>query len=312
MSAAERVARILALVPWLLNRPGASVEETSAAFGVDRATLLQDLDTIGYCGLPGLGGGDLFEVDLIEDRIVVRMADELSRPLRLTPGEALRLVLAGETVVAALEQDLPALRSAVDRLRDAVGMPSGSTVRLEEEGSELLGPIRDAIRENRRIRLDYAGRADDEPSRRLVSPRTLHVAQGAWYLQGRDDGARDERTFRLDRIVELEVLDEPAEPGDAPPRPPRYEPGPDDVLVELLLDAPARWVGEAVANHETEELPDGGLRVRFWTDAPRWAAELVLAGAPHVRVVAPEDLARSVIRRAEEALANYGPEAVAG
>lgn len=307
MTAADRVARILALVPWLLQRPGASVEETAGAFGVDRITLLQDLDTIGYCGLPGLGGGDLFEVDIVEDRILVRMADELSRPLRLTPTEALRLVLAGETVFAALEEDLPELRSAVDRIREAVGMPSGTTVRLQDEGAELLGPIRRAIREQRRMRITYAGRADDAPTRRHVSPRTLHLSQGSWYLQGRDDALDEERTFRLDRIAALEVLDERAEPHDAPSRPPRYEPGSDDVLVELLLEPPGRWIAESVVPEETEEKGDGALRLRLWTDAPRWIGELVLAAAPHVHVISPPSLTERVHESALEALSAYDP-----
>ena len=94
MSATDDVARMLTLVPWLLERPGASLAETAAAFGVDERTVRRDLlDHLDFCGLPGLGGGDLFTVDLSGDRIVVSMADELQRPVRPTPAEALQLVL---------------------------------------------------------------------------------------------------------------------------------------------------------------------------------------------------------------------------
>jgi predicted DNA-binding transcriptional regulator YafY len=57
LRATETVGRLLTLLPWLIERPGASVAETAAAFGVSRSIILGDLDTIGYCGLPGLGGG---------------------------------------------------------------------------------------------------------------------------------------------------------------------------------------------------------------------------------------------------------------
>lgn len=305
MSAAARVARMLALVPWLLERPGASVTEAAETFGVDRATLLEDLDTIGFCGLPGLGGGDLFEVDIIEDRVLVRMADELRRPLRLTPVEALRLVLAGESVVAALDEELPALRSALDRIRGAAGLPPTIAVSLEERATEVAANIRRAIREGRVLLLHYASRGDATPTARRVVPRTLHVARGIWYVQGHDATADDERTFRLDRIVSVEILDEQVEPGEAPLRPPRYEPGPDDVEVEVVLGPPARWVAEAVVAAESEELDGGRLRVRLWTDAPRWVGELALAGAPHVEVVSPPELAEDVARRAQAAAAHY-------
>jgi proteasome accessory factor C len=305
MSAATRVARMLALVPWLLERPGASVAETAEVFGVDRATVLEDLDTIGFCGLPGLGGGDLFEVDIIEDRILVRMADELRRPLRLTPVEALRLVLTGESVAAALDEDLPALRSALERIREAIGLPPTIAVDLDHAADHVLDSVRRAIRERRVLLLHYASRGDATPTERRVAPRTLHVWRGSWYVQGHDAAVDDERTFRLDRVVAVEVLDELADPGGAPLRPPRYEPGPDDVEVEMILGPPARWVGEAVVAEQTEELDGGRLRVRLWTDAPRWVGELVLAGAPHVEVLGPPELAEDVARRARAAAARY-------
>jgi hypothetical protein len=123
VSAAGDVARMLTLVPWLLERPGASLTETAEQFGVDERTIRRDLGHLDFCGLPGLGGGDLFEVELVGDRIVVRMADELRRPLRPTPREALRLVLTVDAVAEALGDELPALRSAVAKVRDALGIP---------------------------------------------------------------------------------------------------------------------------------------------------------------------------------------------
>jgi predicted DNA-binding transcriptional regulator YafY len=153
--------------------------------------------------------------------------------------------------------------------------------------------------------LHYAPRGDATPTERRVAPRTLHLSRGSWYVQGHDEAADDERTFRLDRAVSVEVLDEVADPGDAPPRPPRYEPGPGDIEVEVVLGPPARWVAEAVITEETEELDEGQLRVRLWTDAPRWVVELALAGAPHVEVLSPPELAEDVVRRAHAAAARY-------
>ncbi|MBW3562974.1 MAG: hypothetical protein KY437_10815, partial [Actinobacteria bacterium] len=162
MSAADTVARMLALVPWLLERPGASVREAAEAFGVPPRTLLEDLDTIGYCGLPGLGGGDLFEIDLYRDRIVVRMAHDLDEPLRPTPREALRLVLAGEAVAAAMPEDVPALRSALDAIRSSAGIPAGVSVEHDDDVLE---------RGLERHRRDARQQLDVEADERRVLPR---------------------------------------------------------------------------------------------------------------------------------------------
>ncbi|MDQ4130336.1 MAG: WYL domain-containing protein [Actinomycetota bacterium] len=308
MDAVDTVARLLTLVPWLLERPGATVSETAKAFGVDRRTVLADLDTIGYCGLPGLGGGDLFEVTVLEDRILVRMADELRQPLRLNPREALRLILAGEAASAALGEELAALRSALSAIKSAAGIPPGVTVELDEDGSKWLPGLRGALESSRRVRLRYRGRGDAEAKERTVDPWTLHVTEGAWYLQGRDDRSGEARTFRLDRIAELEVLEEPAAPAprEASLRSPHYEPGPDDVEVELVLSPEVRWVADKVRPDAVEDLPEGQRRVAFHTDALAWVLRLVLGAGPGVKVTRPPELAAEVAAAARAALRRYG------
>lgn len=307
MSAADTVARMLTLVPWLLERPGASVGEVADAFGVSRATILSDLDTIGYCGLPGLGGGDLFEISVIEGRILVEIAHELRQPLRLSPREALRLVLAGEAVAAAVGEGLPALRSALDRVREAAGVPDRIEVQLEDEGTNWLSPLRRAIEERRQVTVMYRSRGAEAPGERTIDPWGLHVAQGLWYVQARDHRSGEVRTFRLDRIADLRVHDEGygTPPDDVDLRPPRYEPGPDDVEVELMLGRDARWLAEAVLPDEVEDLDDGRRRVVFHTDAPAWVRTLVLGAAPGVEVVRPAQLDADVREEARRALARY-------
>lgn len=307
MSATDDVARMLTLVPWLLERPGASIGEVAAAFGVDERTVRADLNHLDFCGLPGLGGGDLFEVNVVADRIVVRMADELRRPLRLTPREALRLVLTVDAVAEVLGEELPALRSAVDKVRAAAGVPAGVQVEAGSDGARWLAPIRTAVREGRRLRVAYQGRSDDAPQERELDPWALHVAGGLWYVQGHDHRADDRRTFRLDRIAELSVLDAPVTvpAPDGPLPEPRYAPGPDDEEVELVLGRRARWVAEAVEPEEVVDLPDGRRRVRFSTDARRWVERLLLMAGGDVEVVRPTSLRADVVAEARAALARY-------
>lgn len=306
MTAADDAARMLALVPWLLQRPGASTGEAAAALGVDEQTVRRYLYHLDFCGLPGLGGGALFEVQVVSDRVLVRMADELRRPLRPTPLEALRLVLLGEAVSAAVGDTAPALRSALDKVRAALGVPTGVRVLIEEDGTRWLGPLRQAVDGARRVRLRYRGRADEQPQDRTVDPWALHVADGSWYLQGRDEAAGDLRTFRLDRIAAVDVLDVDARPPpDAELPRPRYTAGPDDHRVELVLARDARWLAEAVACDSQDETDGGGLRIRFRTDALPWVRRLVLSAGAGVEVVRPARLRDDVAAAATRALARY-------
>jgi proteasome accessory factor C len=309
VSATADVARMLALVPWLLERPGATVAETAETFGVDAATIERDLGHLDFCGLPGLGGGDLFDVSLVGDRIVVQLADELRRPVRPTPSEALRLVLTLDAVVRVLGDELPALRSAVAKVQQALGVPEGAVEVVEPTPTGLVLDLRQALADERRVRMRYRARGSEDASTREVDPLALHVLDGAWYLQAHDHGAGELRAFRLDRVVDLEVLDQPRTtpvPADLPP--PRYRPRPDDLEVVLDLAPGARWVADAVVADQLDAGAGGHVRLTFRTDRPAWVAELVVMAGGQARVVAPPELAARVRDRASRALATYaGP-----
>jgi proteasome accessory factor C len=307
VSALDDVGRMLALVPWLLERPGASLAEAGEAFGVAPERIRKDLvDHLDYCGLPGLGGGDLFEVSVVEDRIVVSMADELRRPMRPTPAEALRLVLTVDAVAEVLGDELPALSSAIAKVRDALGVPERVADVLEPSTTSAVLEVRRALRAGRRVRLRYQGRGDAAPRLRVVDPWRVQIVGGAWYLQGHDRDAGDLRTFRLDRVADVEVTDEPATvpvPADLPP--PRYQAGPDDVPVRLEVSSAARWLGDALDVERVEELGGGHARLHLTTDAPRHVARLVLMAGGEATVLAPDELSRAVVETAAAALARY-------
>lgn len=307
MSAAADVARLLTMVPWLLERPGASVAEMAATFGVSEDAIREDLGHLDFCGLPGLGGGDLFEVTLVGDRVVLRMAEELKRPLRPTPREALRLVVTVDAVAEALGDELPALRRAVARIRAALDIPERSADVLEPEQVRILPLLRLAVRDGQQVLLHYQGRADDVPTERVVDPWALHVREGNWYLQGYDRGVGERRVFRLDRVAAARPSVQPATvTAPAELAPPRYVPGPDDVAVVLRVSPRGRWLEDAVVVDEITEHPDGGATLRLRTDAPRFVAQLVLMAAGEAVVEAPQDLIVLVREQAARALERAG------
>ena len=96
--ARDQVGRLLALVPYIQTRKEVSVEEAAREFGVQPAQIVKDLNVLWFCGLPGLGMGDLIDVDMdaVEGEGVIRVsnADYLSRPLRLDSSEAAALIVA--------------------------------------------------------------------------------------------------------------------------------------------------------------------------------------------------------------------------
>ena len=63
--------RLLALVPYLLARPGVRVAEVAEVFGVSEERLRKDLNLLWVCGLPGYGPGDLIDMAFDGDRVTI-------------------------------------------------------------------------------------------------------------------------------------------------------------------------------------------------------------------------------------------------
>ena len=52
---ARRLTRILSMVPWVIANQGASVAEVCRRFGYTERELIEDLNLVFVCGLPGYG-----------------------------------------------------------------------------------------------------------------------------------------------------------------------------------------------------------------------------------------------------------------
>ena len=91
----DRIPRLLALVPWLIKRPGITLTQTAEHFGISVDTLTKDLWQIVLCGLPGYGPDQLVDIDFWDDdRIWVYDPQTLALPMRISSEEAIALAIA--------------------------------------------------------------------------------------------------------------------------------------------------------------------------------------------------------------------------
>jgi proteasome accessory factor C len=313
----DQLPRLLSLVPYLLTRPGARLVDVARTFGVPEDQLLRDLELVYMCGLPGYFPGDLIEVDITASgRITLSNADPIGRPLRLTPDEALPLIV-GLRMLADLPglYDRAAVDSALAKLESAAGSAaeSSAAVAVEvEPGADdpaVLETVEQALREGRRLHLSYYVPARDETTERDVDPMRLNVVDGWSYLQGWCRLADAVRLFRLDRITSIQLLDVAADPPvDAQPRDldaGLFQPGANDVEVVLEVTPAGRWVSEYYPCESVEPQSDGNTRLVIRTPDTRWLRRLALRLGATGRVLAPATLAEAVRDDARAALAAY-------
>lgn len=315
-TAGAGLQRLLLVLPLAARGDGVRVEEVAGELGVEARRVLQDLKEVESRTyyLPA-GLGDQIQLTLSRNHLSVWTTGEFRRPVRLTPREALALELALR-VGARSEDDsdagpaapstwtAPSFGELRRRLVDAVRSPSDATedpdvaLGSAEAGDDPLhAQLRRAIHRKKELRVVYRS-PGREPGPRRVAPLRLVHAEGHWYLLGRDRDQDSPRAYRLDRMIEVQETGAEFTPSDEDEeeverfiRDGRIHDGgaggaePFEAVVDYA-PAIARWIRE----HEwerTEELEDGGLRVRHQVLDPEWLLRHVLSYGPDARLVDP-------------------------
>lgn len=313
MPSHDQVPRLLLLVPYLRQHPNVPVATVAAAFGVSSAQVRSDLAVLWMCGLPGGMPGDLIDIDMEavegEGLITLTNADYLARPMRFTMDEALSLVLALRTLRDVVGPELrSSVESALATFEQLIAPGERARVQVAVDAGEQ--DVRDrlsaAISAQLRVRLTYDGVNRGLTTRPLVDPRRVAVRDGYAYLDAWSVERSAWRTYRLDRIAAVDVLDVPAEP---------HPGGPDDAerwldrlagaaSVRLWLADEARWVCEYYPTVSVEPRKDGVVAT-FRVADPAWLRGLLLRLGSRARMVEPVDAGTSAADAARAALDMY-------
>jgi len=280
---AQRLSRILSMLPWVIAHQGATVDEVCERFGYTRPDLVKDLNLVFVCGLPGYGPGDLMTAYIDEDEVVVDAADYFADSLRLTSAEAL-VLLAGGMAMLSSGIAPPVLATAVAKLQRAL-LPDDGAIDVDIPAEpEMVGLLRDAASEGRVVEITHVSVATGNETVRRIEPWSVFATLGNWYVAGHCRLAEAERVFRVDRIRSAFSTDDGFDPPDRlPPAEVHYTSGVDDVRATIRLGPAARWVGEYYPVDVLEDTDDG-LLVEFSAADPAVAARLLIRLGDHARL----------------------------
>ncbi len=274
------MARLLGVVPWVVEQDGAHLDDIAARFDYPREQLLEDLEQrLFFVGVHPFTPDTLIEVR-IEDGIVdIQYADWFSQPMRLSPDEATRLLAAGRSVLymtggsgrtATGDDDGAApLVRALAKLTLSLGSEGADgadyvEVCLGHAPSHTLTGLRGAISARRQIEIEYYSQGRDVMTTRTVDPARLLSHDGVWYLFGWCHRAGAERVFRVDRIRTLAVLASEAQVDLPAGPPPALKVDTVDRTVTIRLAPEAAWAGRlprrAAARRTPGRLSRRGLR----------------------------------------------------
>ena len=247
-TAGDRLARLLALVPWVVEHPGVPLDEVSDRFGITPDQLVADLETLSMVGVYPYTPDTMVEATVEDGEVWVRYADWFARPLQLTAGEALALVVAGRGLLAAPGADPEgALARGLTKLEEALRLHGVDAVDIDlgDDAPGLVPELRRAIDAHLQLELDHWSVQEDSVVTRTVDPYAVAAEGGHWYLRGFDHLRGEERVFRLDRIRAVRTTDRSFPPPSRTVDVRAYEPRDEDPRVRLRLAPEARWVAES-------------------------------------------------------------------
>jgi predicted DNA-binding transcriptional regulator YafY len=322
-----RASRLVSLLLLLQARGRMTAQELADELEVSLRTIYRDVESLSAAGVPvyadrGPTGGYQL-LDGYRTRLTgLTQAEAESLFLTGMPGPAAELglgaVLAAAEVklMAALPKGL-AERAARARERfhlDVPGWFHGG------EPTPFLSAVADAVWNQRRVRVRYRRWKQPTPVTRTLEPLGLVLKAGNWYLIARSESG--DRTYRVDRVQELEMLEEVFErPGDFQLtafwqayldrfRRDMFDGeavvrfSPDGMRRLLHLVTPA--VIQAARENAGEPDEDGWVRTVIPIESVRHAHGDLMRFGSDVEVLAPAELRERIVASARAVLELYG------
>jgi predicted DNA-binding transcriptional regulator YafY len=315
---ANVATRLITLILTLQNRPNQKAAELADKLGVSVRTLHRYFEMLDEMGIPiyaergPYGGFSLVRgyklpplIFSMEEAIAVYMGTNL---VSETWGELYRDAAQG--AMTKIENILP------NEQRDEINWARRSLVSTNLYRAELasLSPImeklRSATREHRQISMVYQNQANSKPGKRKIDPYVLLFRAGWWYVVGYCHLRTALRTFRVDRIQKLSVLNQ-------------VFTMPDDFDIHAYLEkefknqpvirARLHFVPEAaqiVTGNRSmwesiKENPDGSMDVTLTAPDLHWLAFMTLSFANWVAVLEPPELRQLVKDWAQAIVKRY-------
>jgi predicted DNA-binding transcriptional regulator YafY len=236
----------------------------------------------------------------------------------------------GASVADELSNALQKVRQSLDIIREVKSdMPTRRVVYVEERilgGQRHYVPILvRAVNQNKQITFRYSKHENDGPKPakkeelplRTLHPILLREVNDSWYVIGYDEKTGRERTFALDRMSDLEIIDEPCE---VPPAvmtnvSELFEHiygitdshGPVEEIVLSFTPLRGRYV-KAKPIHQTQEVlldNETECRVRLRLAPNRDLMMHLRSYGEDLRILEPESLVKAMQESLQASLARY-------
>lgn len=301
-----KIERLYAITVYLLNHGRTSAAELARHFEVSLRTVQRDMDSLCLAGIPitavnGAAGGYEISERFVMDRGFAT-SDDYSYILTALQG----LVSATEDQKA---------KNVLEKISHASNPSENGMIldfsALQEVDRELLRTLQTAALEKHTVEFTYTNN-NLETRTHTVEPVAVLYRWYAWYLLAYSRFKQDYRTYKLVRMSDLKVTDQPFEREHKPAADILREADGSDsrryteIAIRCTKAARAR-VREYLEGSVIQEFPDGSVLMKATVveNEQFWLGTLLSLGDA-VEVVSPEDIRERLLESAQKIVSLYG------
>lgn len=278
-------SRLFQIVYYLLDKGQATAPELAKRFEVSVRTIYRDMDALSGAGIPifaetGRNGGIRLMRDFILDRAVLSEEEKQEILIALQSINTTKDIGSSHTL-----QKLSAMFQLNSENWLEVDFSRWGNKTYDNEKFEAL---KSAILRCSCVKIQYAN-AYEQISERVVQPQKLVYKAKAWYLQAFCTEKQAWRTFKLNRILDLEVLAEHFIRRDYP----EQAEEPEKAHTRLVLRFPkemAYRIYDEFEKAQVQRQENGDLIASASMPEDAWLISFLLSFGTKVDVLAPDHL----------------------
>jgi len=287
--------RLFKMLYYLLDKERATAPELAAEFEVSTRTIYRDVEALSSAGIPiyaepGRNGGIYLLQDFILDRAIL---SENEKQEVLT---AIQSIFAtGYTGEKELLTKLSAIFNVNTRNWLEVDFSRWGKRIYDNSKFEIL---KTAVIQCRKVKIVYEN-SNSRRSTRIVQPLKISYKSKEWYLKAFCMEKQDFRIFKLNRILELELLEDTFVPRPYPEEKNNLQ----QIYPKIVLSfskAIAYRVYDEFDESEIEYQKNGDLIVCTEMPVDTWLTGYLLSFGAQVEIIEPKYLKGILAEQAQE------------
>ena len=305
-------------------RTGVGVSKLAALRHVHQRTIRRDIEALCRAGFPlydeKVTGTSMWKLRAKPFRALEETGLSVTELCALYFSRTMIAALAGALFIDDVERALGKIERALPpmcrKYLDAVGglvkaKSTGRKKQNEKKLREIAARVTDASLAHCRLQMRYCSLSSRRTKEYVVEPLRLAYADGGIYMTAYVPAYEELRTFALERIETLGVLDEHFEPRPLPSQPFANSLGVNSgspELIELEFEADAADYVSSRDWHRSQEIirrDDGSIVLRLCVCNDKALRAWILGFGAAARVVMPAALATDIATEFERARQRY-------